>query len=769
MGFFLLFPGIKNQGFLEADSLNHSPDTDKKKKKESGPLIRREHNIGVSTELSFVMNLEEKKSSELPWAVQFIWRGVTRLNIAKELSARLPSIVFSVFLLLIIFVTLRKYLPSGAVYTSIIVVATSPLFISGGRTVFQQIPWFFFSTLSILFLFISSEIQTKNWKFFSSVLLSGIFLFLSFTSGGIVLGVSFPLMTAGAYFIASRSDIKVYKNTGFYLSIIASLIIAYTLFTIGSGKYSLLLFETVNPARVTPTGKLPHAVFFTQLSRIAFSMLFWFGFFVVSIISIGTKPEEYNSGKPEGRISLLMIWWSVISFFFAAYYEMRTGDVVAPFFIPAGILTGTVLWKTPKVFFTGKGALVLAAVSILILRDIRQYPETLVETSLFIELNKMTSGPGRLIYLPFLVTLFPIIYILFAGRKSMLNGIYELFRKIPDQSHLGWLLKWLFWPLNFLLKLLNKYMISRLFLFFERKIQSFSVFWKKYVPVHFLTFSIVIGMAVFGVYYSFKVIPSVHYEFSSRSIYNKFNMLNSGDESLGVWNMSGLASTVYTGKKSKVILNDDDLDSFMKSEKNVYLGAPLNELGKFDYLSRKRKFPYIMVSKPAPRYMLLSNRKDSKNFNPLSSWVFDKPQKSKFQIDTVFEKKVKLIGYDLPRKINRGDDFNIRLQFEVNGHISTEYKIFIHLDPPYGTRITGDHNPIKGLLPTRYWSSGTFVIDDYTIKIPRYGFPKGNYRVFAGLFHSSKRMKITSGKNGGENRAPLGYIEIGDSSFFSCR
>ena len=197
------------------------------------------------------------------------------------------------------------------------------------------------------------------------------------------------------------------------------------------------------------------------------------------------------------------------------------------------------------------------------------------------------------------------------------------------------------------------------------------------------------------------------------------------------------------------------------SERN-FLVFPSPLLGKIDFLSRTHHFPYHLLQTDSLSFLVATNHLPDglSDVNPLLRFVFSDPPSTTYTIQSNLENALELVGYDTPRQVARGEFMTVRLVFRVERSLPAEYQVFIHLDPPYGTRITADHNPVQGLLPTRYFAPGTYVVDEYTFRIPRMGFPTGRYGLFAGLFSGNNRAKVLSGAHAGQNRIPLGTVEI---------
>jgi hypothetical protein len=170
---------------------------------------------------------------------------------------------------------------------------------------------------------------------------------------------------------------------------------------------------------------------------------------------------------------------------------------------------------------------------------------------------------------------------------------------------------------------------------------------------------------------------------------------------------------------------------------------------------------YVVVDDSNSRFLILSNRlgPGENDLNPLRRLVSETPPNPKTPISVTFEDKLQLVGYDLPTEVAHGADVPVKLYFKVLAPLGAAYKIFIHFDGP-GSRINGDHVPLDGRFPTQFWSPGTYVTDEYTLKPERATEPQGNFQFFFGLFAGDKRLKVKEGPSDGENRVRLGTVRV---------
>ena len=206
-----------------------------------------------------------------------------------------------------------------------------------------------------------------------------------------------------------------------------------------------------------------------------------------------------------------------------------------------------------------------------------------------------------------------------------------------------------------------------------------------------------------------------------------------------------------------------DVFDFLDKPERVFVMAGSDELPSLDQVSRQDKKPYFVVDDTNSRFLVLSNRlgPNEPDVNPLKRFISEQAPKPQHVLEADFEgRKVKLVGYDLPDcLLNRGEDFKIRLYYQVLQPIAGSYKVFIHFDGP-GTRFNGDHVPLEGRFPTQHWVPGYFITDEHAMAPDRATEPSGYYRLFMGFFSGESRLKVTTGPQDGENRVKLGGVTI---------
>jgi hypothetical protein len=269
------------------------------------------------------------------------------------------------------------------------------------------------------------------------------------------------------------------------------------------------------------------------------------------------------------------------------------------------------------------------------------------------------------------------------------------------------------------------------------------------------------GAIAFAFVTAWWTVPDVSKHLSAREIYGHTKTLDP-KAPLGQYHFNATGASYYaSGRTPQSLGTPKELFDFLAKPERVFVLAGSEELPNIDQAARQQKSTYFVIDDSNSRYLVLSNRlgPNEKDLNPLKRFISDTPPKPEHVVEVNFENKVKLLGYDLPAELGRGQDFKIRLYFQVLAPLGGNYKVFLHFDGS-GTRFNGDHVPLEGRFPTPNWVPGYYITDEHTITPDRAMQPSGVYRIFMGLFAGESRLKVTEGPQDGENRVRLGEVKV---------
>jgi hypothetical protein len=105
-----------------------------------------------------------------------------------------------------------------------------------------------------------------------------------------------------------------------------------------------------------------------------------------------------------------------------------------------------------------------------------------------------------------------------------------------------------------------------------------------------------------------------------------------------------------------------------------------------------------------------------------------------------------------------GESFEITWYFKALRAIPRTYRVFVHIDANT-LRIHGDHDPLEGRYPVRYWDEGDVVIDRQRIEVPP-NYSAGPYTIFMGFYSGETRLVVKEGAHDDANRFNAGVLRI---------
>lgn len=241
-----------------------------------------------------------------------------------------------------------------------------------------------------------------------------------------------------------------------------------------------------------------------------------------------------------------------------------------------------------------------------------------------------------------------------------------------------------------------------------------------------------------GAFWSFVWQPALAYHLSSKELLATYDELRSGSEPLYVMGDLGYAPAHYTDVKPEPAASREQIVTALKKPTRVFAIAPQGELCT---LHREMgDLPYFVLEDRNTRNLLLSNKVDgTTDKNPLQEMIAHKvPPKIQFKpkARVVFDNKLELLGWDIPPKLERGDDFEVVTYWKVLAPVGGAWTMLLHFDGPLRLR-DGDHKPIKDRCPTSTWQPGDYVIDRHPMKTGGGNYPPGKYDLWIGFFTGS--------------------------------
>ena len=239
-------------------------------------------------------------------------------------------------------------------------------------------------------------------------------------------------------------------------------------------------------------------------------------------------------------------------------------------------------------------------------------------------------------------------------------------------------------------------------------------------------------------FWSFGWQPALAVHLSSKGLFERYDELRKS-EPLVIMGDLGYAAKAYTDAAIESVTSREQIVTALKRKGRVFAIAPQAELCSLHREMADQ--PYFVLEDRNLRNLLLSNQveEDTEDKNPLREMIAHKEptqisHRPKARI--VFENKIELLGWDMPDKLERGDDFEIVTYWKILTPVGGAWTMLMHFDGPLRLR-DGDHKPIKDRCPTSSWQPGDFIIDRHPMKTSGGNFPAGKYDLWIGFFTGS--------------------------------
>jgi hypothetical protein len=233
--------------------------------------------------------------------------------------------------------------------------------------------------------------------------------------------------------------------------------------------------------------------------------------------------------------------------------------------------------------------------------------------------------------------------------------------------------------------------------------------------------------------------PRLAVSLSSKSMFETYRELARPGDELVVMGDLGQASFAYTAQPPQVVQDRTQVITALARPNRVFAIAPQGELCTLHREVAGK--PYFVLDDRNVRNLLLSNRVDgTTDKNPLRTAILheeprDIPHRPKGKV--VWDGRIQLLGWDLPRAVARGERFDVTLYYKILQPVGGSWKSLMHFDGRAGRAGNGDHDPIGGRCSTATWQLGDYIIDRFTASAGGGAFPGGTYDVWIGFFTGS--------------------------------
>ncbi|MBA3453575.1 MAG: glycosyltransferase family 39 protein, partial [Deltaproteobacteria bacterium] len=256
------------------------------------------------------------------------------------------------------------------------------------------------------------------------------------------------------------------------------------------------------------------------------------------------------------------------------------------------------------------------------------------------------------------------------------------------------------------------------------------------------------GTVVMAAFWAFVWQPRLSQHLSSKAMFDTYKDLRHSGDPLVIMGDLGKAPIAYADTTPEMVNSREQVVAALGRPNRVFAIAPQTELCALHREVGGK--PYYVVDDRNVRNLLLSNKLDgTTDKNPLASAiVHSEPKniKQRPKVPVIFDRKLELLGWDIPTTMERGSKVEVKLYYKVIQGVGGAWKSLMHFDGPL--RFNGDHPPIKDRCPTSTWQPGDYIIDTHTINVGGGAFPRGKYELWIGFFTGSapnwKNMPISA-------------------------
>ncbi len=261
--------------------------------------------------------------------------------------------------------------------------------------------------------------------------------------------------------------------------------------------------------------------------------------------------------------------------------------------------------------------------------------------------------------------------------------------------------------------------------------------------------------------------PALSRKLSSKHLFSVYHEYKSKGDRLGIMGMGPRETgpKYYAGDSYETLANRNELLQFLKADGRAFALVPASELCAVNRAA-KGEFDYAVLDDSHARFLLLSNqlKPGERDRNPLVHSILRKPPTNIDRaLDVNFDNKIQLIGVNMPRRVGRGDSFEMTLFFKVLKPVGGTWKIFVHFDGG-GLRFQADHDPINGRCGTGFWQPGDYIVDRFTVEAGDMTYAKTAYTARVGFFVGShgnwRNMKVVEGEHDSNDRVTVGSIRL---------
>ena len=248
------------------------------------------------------------------------------------------------------------------------------------------------------------------------------------------------------------------------------------------------------------------------------------------------------------------------------------------------------------------------------------------------------------------------------------------------------------------------------------------------------------GTALAAAFWAFGWQPVLARHLSSKGLFDMvLDLRKQGDQLVMLGDYGDAPHDYAPDLKPEVVTNREQIVQALGRPNRVFAIAPITELCQLHREIGGK--PYFVLDDDFTKAALLSNRVDgTTDKNPLRRMILHAPptqMAAKPKGRVVFDSRVELIGWDMPKEVGRGSKFDVTLYYKVLQPVGGSWQVLMHFDGQAGRAGNGDHFPIEKKCETATWQPGDYIVDHFTVQGLAPAFPPGKYEVWTGFFTGS--------------------------------
>jgi hypothetical protein len=175
---------------------------------------------------------------------------------------------------------------------------------------------------------------------------------------------------------------------------------------------------------------------------------------------------------------------------------------------------------------------------------------------------------------------------------------------------------------------------------------------------------------------------------------------------------------------------------------------------------RERYVPVHTWPRSAAYYLALWRRRDLWVQTPREV-VLDAVPPGLGGVRAKLEGGLELLGSETTHQTHERHEAFVTTWWRLPGPMPPDLYFFVHLTRA-GAQVPSDHVPGDWMWPADRWKEGQILEDRTLVQLPPFEIVPGTYQVFLGAYRRStgQRLKIVEGPSDGEDRVPLGTLEV---------